>query len=169
MDPHPKPVAAKYLDTSIKMATQADKDFAAKQALRYFYAASTGYSNSFTNELSFETFAKYIQDLPPGTNFKHLGGGILVSEINQTQIKTAMEKLAAAYRGRLPDARGARDFLGALSNEALSVSYALKVGIVEGAKDVIDKAATVAKMGLATYILFGAGAFAFVIYSRGKR
>ena len=135
-----------------------------QEALRYFYNETIRlFPDSAIAAKNFPAFIVFMQNLPhfKQNSVERLGDAILWAQYPMKRVKEVMVELADAYEGRYPDARGANAMLGALSDDAISISYMGELAaeaIEEGVTDVKNYA--LGGLGLYALILGGVAVFA---------
>lgn len=144
-----------------------------REALKYFHNKALGYSNY---DLNFDQLIAKVGGKIPLKFLEIFGDTILNVELSTSKLKNAMESLADAGQGRLPQYQTA--WFQALSNEAMNYSWVDAASFVskETAKDIVKGAQVAGDSILTTLKGLGfvlpfivIGGLIFFTYNKVKR
>jgi hypothetical protein len=148
--------------TYVAVKNQADY-LAGVNAVRIFFNASLDYRNGAMSQMSFDQFLDYCNSMPFSTRIvENIGYAANKHEIHR--VEKTMKELASEYQGRVPDAKGMSQFMGAIADDILSISYRSEI-VIEGVK---KTASDIGKLAVGGVALYAIGALV-VLYIASQR
>jgi hypothetical protein len=142
----------------------------AERALKYFWDRVQTFTPH--NPMGFEEFKIFITTKASPRFFALFGSALATAGLEESRVKTLMQKLADGYRGDLPKAGEVQRFIGTILGEVTSFSFRASAYAAQAAEGVKQAAAIVGKVavgGVLTYAAFAGVGLAVLMYAARKK